>query len=486
MLLKNALYTLLGKSFLVIFTIISVPIYLSQIGIAEYATIGIVFSFFYLVLSFDVPSYLLMVKYRYDRNLKKDYTKLMSSLFFLLVLTNLILFPLLALFAFFLAKTVYKDQALLPFFLIAAMVFMLIRANNFFADLLRSRKEESSVQKIAAACIILEFFLTMLLLFAFKLGIWSIFIGILVKLLVQYILLLFAVRKLVNLALGLSFELVMPALKKYALANYKINIMGNIIFNSGLFLSTFFLPRESIGILSIFFKFIEHLRGFTSEILFIHLQPVFAQLLASNRPDRIKQVLERSSKALLAFSVLVMGFLLTVGEHAYSFYFGAAFQGTYNLFVLVISAMLMPICMTPLLVLLFIDNTDFFKKLYSVSFLLFIFAVSFGLFHGKLDGVVISYSFFFYFYSVLVLYFGIKLLSVHFPRILKHFSLIILLQLATLLIFNPGIFMPLIFFTISAFILSINILNPEGGKIPPYGANVAKYPATKIKLFNNL
>jgi len=458
MLLKNITYTFFGQAFAVTVNLIAIPLYLSQLDLSNYAIVGLIFSFFSLFHAFDIPTYLTLVKTLHDRKLKKKHGQLASALFSLVVITNVILLVPLILIALFMSRWVYHDQNLVPFFLIAFFIFALARANFFLIDVLRSGKQEDLVQKIAVPCTALEFVVSMGLLFGFGFGVWSIFIGILAKSAVQYFSLMFAVRKRLNITQGFSCVLVKSALKKYTFDDYKLNIANNMVFSAGLFLSTFFLSRELIGILAVFFKFVENLWGFTAAIFFLHLQPVLAKLAAANRFLAVKQTLKGASQALILFSLAAMAFLLAIGKHAYYLYLGPSFNGTFLLFLLITSAVLMRICVTPLSTFLYISNTGFFKKLNLLLLLSFLPTLLIGLSRNMLDGVIIAYALYFYLFSMMIIYFALRSLGPYFPEISMQLRLLIMLQIVDLLLFGPNVVLPILISVSLVFIMIMPML----------------------------
>ena len=61
--LKNVSYMYAGQMVAILLALISTPIYIRYIGLEGFAIIGIVHSFFHIVLVFDLSYFLSLVKY---------------------------------------------------------------------------------------------------------------------------------------------------------------------------------------------------------------------------------------------------------------------------------------------------------------------------------------------------------------------------------------------------------------------------------------
>lgn len=339
---KNITYMSFGTFFQFFIAFLSTAIYIRVIGTSGYAILGIVFSLINIFIQLDMPFKLTLVKHNLDYYGKqKDKFELMfSTLYSSILISNLIILPLLFLLSIFLSIIVYKDSSLIPFYSIAILVLIMNRVNIFLKHFLRANRNEIIIQKSYIPAITLEFLSSVTLLLVFNLGVMSIFIGALLRNLLEYFLLRYYSGGLIKHRAYFSLELFANTFRKHIFHNHIQNILYDLMLYGGLFVSTFYLNVTSLGILTIIISILRKFR----ELFFplsIHLWPIFSYAILKKMHGKIKEIIKNITFLLIVFNIIIALFLLLIGKPLYSLYFGSKMNGTYFLFLLMMFGILL-------------------------------------------------------------------------------------------------------------------------------------------------
>jgi len=146
-------------------------------------------------------------------------------------------------------------------------------------------------------------------------------------------------NRLVSYRFYFSFTLFKDIFRKYTGPNYFHQILSTLSFWSGLFISTFFLDKTSIGILTIFLSVSINIKQFLTPFAF-HLPPLFSHLSKKMQYIKAKMTIKSLVVVYLLGIFLIMIALLTFGQPLYLLYFGDVMIGTYFAFLLFISGQL--------------------------------------------------------------------------------------------------------------------------------------------------
>ena len=389
---KNVTYMSFGTFFRFILSLIVTAVYVRAIGMEGYATIGIIASFFIMVSRLDIPYFLSLVKYNseYYMKEKRSFENVFNTLYNSVLIGNIILFILLAPIFTFLSIGVYKDTNLIPFYFIAALTFMISRANSLIRNFLRANKHEVAVQKAMIPGIVIGFLSSIILLFLSKIGVMSVFIGVLIGTFLDYSILTANAKKFVSYRPYFSLNLFIGILKSYTLQNYWAQLFPMVIIFGGLFMSGFLLDQTSFGILTILVSIHMIVREYYMS-LFVHISPIYSSLIIRHDHKQIGKITKSITILLLVISTLATIFLLFLGEPIYFFYFGVNLNGTYFLFLLMFLSVIFYLSLIAVYGYFFIMDTKLNNKIMLFLVMVF-FALLFPLIYiFGLFGAVASY-----------------------------------------------------------------------------------------------
>lgn len=388
---KNMSYMSLGTLFQLFIAIISTAIYIRIIGISGYAILGIVFSFMNLIWKFDIPFYLSFVKYKkpgqYGRKAVDEF--MYNTLYNSLLISNVALSAFLVPIVLILSNMFYKDSSLIPFYLVMIAILMLLRANFFLRSFLRANKIELGIQKATITNSATEFSISLSLMLIFNFGVLSIFIGGLLAVLVEYLMLTSYTKAFVGYKPHISLSFLVKSLREHNFPHYISRVLNSSVLNGALFASTFYLDIKSLGILSIIISIATRLQDLYLQS-FWHLSPIYQDQFLSGYLGKAKEIMSKITVLLLAIFALPIVMLLLFGERVYLYYFGNALQGTYLTFLLIILGSLLYLSFVAVENYLFISNIRYYNKVkfFLVLFFFFILlplAAIFGI-----NGIAIS------------------------------------------------------------------------------------------------
>lgn len=390
---KNELFISSGLIFKFLMGFLFITTYIRAVGLDGYAVIGLVFSFFNIITGFNLRYYLTLVKYNSDalKNKKKLYVDMFNTLHCSVVFSNLLFiiipFPIIL----FLIYKVYDNPDLLVFYVIGLFIFVLNRTIVFLADFIRANRQEKIIQKILVTGLVTEFLLAITLLFVFKLGVISILIAIFFEQAIELFLLYHYINKnMVAFKYTFSINLFLKAFKEFAFQNYISDLLSGVLFWGGLFISTFFLDKVSIGVLSIFYSFLSRL-GEVRYSLAYHIIPVFSHEINKNNYNKIREIIQQVTYLLSFIFIISMVFLLTVGKSAFLLVLGSQMKGYYHLFIIMASASLFWITVLPKSNFLFVADVRKINKIYAFILMIFM-ALEIPLLYSLgIVGVIIAY-----------------------------------------------------------------------------------------------
>lgn len=462
--IKNVLHMFSGNLLLLLIAFISMPIYIRAVGLSDYAILGIVFSFFDLILMLDLPFFLTLVKSWQATKIKRNaaFEQLFSTIYTFILLTNAIIFIPLVLLVFILSNWIYKNPSLIPFYLLGLVVFIINRASNYLELFLRSRKEEVWIQKAFIVSRTSEFLFAMAFLFIFNLGVMSIFLSVVIKETISYSVLSYSSRKLIKYSFSFNPSILIEPFKKYTFHEYLYKSTDNLTWRSGLFVSTFFLSRDMIGILTIFFSLEENLRRFTSKMIFSQLIPIFSYLLSNKEFFKIKRIIQNINFFLLLLSIFTVISLITIGSPIYYTYYGEQLKGTYFAFLMFIFSVLTYICSIPSITYLFVSNPKLLSKINVYLFLLFLIILVILVKTHSIFGLIITYLIYFSVYRLIISFLIKKSFRNIFFAERNQIITLLILQIIGIFIYSKSIsiepfFMLLYFLIITILVTALNL-----------------------------
>lgn len=387
--LKNVSFMSAGTLFKFFLAFISTAVYIRIIGTSGYAVLGIVLSLFGILNRFDIPHYLSLVKYKAGNS--NNYQKIYHTLFNSILITDLIFIFVALPLTYYLSASVYEIQGLWIMYIIALVVFIFDRLSSFITDFVRSNRHESLIQRSIVPSITLEFIIALVLLFSTNLGVMAIFIGKLAGSFVKLaIIFYYADSKFIKYKASFSFKLFMTALKQYSFQHYLSKILTGIIIWGGLFISTFFLETKPLGILTIFISVVLMLREFSYSFI-DHIIPIYAYFIKKKNKIKLQQIINHAHNLLLVGFFFSIIFVLTIGRKLFTIYFGQEMQGTYFLFLLLITSALVWICFLPWQYLVFVYSIRIHTFAFCIVSLLFVSLLLPIIWAPHLNIVVIAY-----------------------------------------------------------------------------------------------
>lgn len=370
---KNMSYMSLGTFFQLFIALLSTAVYIRIIGTSGYAILGIVFSFMNLIWKFDIPFYLSFVKYKSNSGGGKAVDCLMyNTLYNSLLLSNIAVFAFLMPVAVILSNTFYKDTSLIPFYFVAIAILMLLRANFFLRSFLRANKIELEVQKATIINSATEFTISLSLMLIFNFGVLSIFIGGLLAVFVEYLMLTSYAKAFVVYKPNFSLSFLIKSLRECSFPHYISRVLNSSVLNGALFISTFYLDTKSLGVLSIIISIATRLQDLYIQS-FWHLSPIYQNQFLNGYLSKAKEIMSKITVLLLAIFALPIVILLLFGEKVYLYYFGNALQGTYLIFLLIVLGSLLYLSFVAVENYLFISNIRYYNKIKFFLVLFFFF-----------------------------------------------------------------------------------------------------------------
>jgi len=337
---RNVAYMSAGNFFSLFIALVSTAIFIRVIGTSGYAIIGISASLFGLITYLDINHYLCLVRYNHEgsKDGKKSYEKMFNTLFSSILFSNALFVIVLLPLVIFLSKVVYNEPDLILFYIFSILTFLFIRINRFLANLARAKSKEKVVQNALVASLMMQFVLSLLLLFIFQFGVLSIFIGVFAAKVLEFLMLFNSSKKLVRFQPYFSYKLFLRAFKDYTGPQYLLNILIGLMLYGGFFLSTIYLNVSSLGVLTIFFSL-----GNKLKLLFVpfkrHILPVYSNAMARGDNRKIGNIINNTTFLFLVFFSLSLVFLFTIGKYLFLVYYGSMMQGTYYAFLLIISGL---------------------------------------------------------------------------------------------------------------------------------------------------
>ncbi len=458
---KNELFISSGLVFKFLMGFLFITTYIRAVGLEGYAVIGLVFSFFNIITRFNLSYYLALVKYNCDalKNRKKLYADMFNTLHSSVVFSNLLFiiipFPIIL----FLINKVYDNPDLLVFYILGLFIFTLNRTIVFLADFIRANRQEKIIQKILVTGLVAEFLLAITLLFVFKLGVISILIGILFEQAIELFLLYHYINKnMVAIKYFFSIELFLKAFKKFAFQNYIADLLGGVLFWGGLFISTFFLDKVSIGVLSIFYSLLSRL-GEVRYSLSFHIMPVFSHEIDKDNYSKIREIIQRVTYLLSFVFIISMVFLLTIGKSAFLLVLGDRVKGYYFLFVIMASITLFWITVLPKSNFVFVADIRKMNIIYAFNLMIFLALEIPLLYFLGISGVIIAYFVVFSSLALSMIHYSAKLSSTKISS-WDHIKVIsaFLLICSTIAIYSKDIILNPLFSTGSFIIVTTIII----------------------------
>lgn len=456
---KNVTYMSFGTLFKFLIGFISTAIFIRTIGTEGYAIMGIVFSLFGIISGFDISYFLGLVNYNSDTlgKEKKLYKNIFNTLYNSILFSNIFFFIILFPIMMYLSHYMYQNPNLMIFYILALVTFFLARMINFLKYFIRANRQEAAIQKANILSLILEFVITIIFLFIFKFGVLSIFLGSFIARILEFSLLNYFTKRLVKYKLYFSFNLLVKVFKENVFQeNLSIILFGLIIWG-GLFVSTFYLDKTSIGILTIFVSLNLKLRLLYGPFRF-HLVPIYSYAINKENYTKIKNIMHNLTPLFIILFATFMVFFLTIGKHLYLLYFGSQMGGTYFMFLLMISGMLFWISFSPQQRYIFISNIRLHTKILALA-ALFFFILLFPLInYAGLIGVVITYFVIYLTIPIIFLNYSNRILKIKLIKDdFKYLIIASIFLIINLIVYSKDILLPP-FFSILLFIIIMILL----------------------------
>jgi len=325
--LKNIGMMGLSNIIVLIFGLISAPIYVRFIGLKGMAIVGTVFIFFELISRLDLPFFLTFVKTKI--NIKQISSLLLNYIIISSAALLVILVPVVT----YLSR-IYARPDYLVYFLISIVIFLLQRNVNFHADIIRSQKKEKIIVIAQTISQMLEFIVTIGLLIT-GYGVIAIFIGALVSVIINAITL--SVHHLITVGYEFTLDMLqlIKILRSITLKDYGCRLVTGIYRELLLFIATFFFPQTAIGVLAIANSLRNKLRSLYNPIWY-HISPIILE----NRLSLNRKIIEKTNFIVFIVSIVGIVVLSSVGKWFYELYYGSNVLGTYNIIFLVLTAAL--------------------------------------------------------------------------------------------------------------------------------------------------
>jgi len=415
--LKNSIYMSTGTLFKFFIAFLSTAIYVRTIGTDGYAILGIVFSLFILISKLDLPYFLSLVKYNSDYYGKKRYLfeSMFSTLYNSVLFGNILLFLFLFPLIIFLSTKIYNNQNLISFYFIATLIFLIMRVNSFLKTFLRANSREVIIQRSLMPSLTLEFLSTIILLLVFKFGVMSIFVGAFIGTSLEYFLLWSYTKAFVKYRLYFSLSLFIKTFKKYTFQSYLSVSLSTSVLYGGLFVSTFYLDIHSLGVLTIIISIMNIIRELYFPVS-IHLVPIYSSLIIKNNYRKIKKIISNITPLLLFLFIVAMIFFATIGKPLYTIYFGNKMNGTYFIFLIMVSSLLFYFSFVAITSYIFIYSIKSYNILTVFSILIFYIILISSIKTLGLIGIIISYFALYVLHALLCLSYVQKVLSPLFDR----------------------------------------------------------------------